>query len=172
MSFILNVLCHMVQWNRHWNFIVRMCLLYCFDVWLLLLLNLIVFAPFLIIIIKSPKQSMEDLLFLLRFLLLFLFLLLRRPECSRVTYCYSTFLFHYYYITLSVVGWCIAILHFFFTIIITSPRTQSGDVLLFYVSFYYYYSSTHFCPLHFSEMPWSNFMKPCRNIICHVKLCW
>jgi hypothetical protein len=34
-----------------------------------------------------------------------------------------------------------------------------------------YYSSTHFCPLDFSEMPWSNFMKPCRNIICHVKLC-
>jgi hypothetical protein len=54
-------------------------------------------------------------------------------ECSRVTYCYATFLFHYYY--------------------------------------YYYYSSTHFCPLYFSEMPWSNFMKPCRNIICHVKLC-
>jgi hypothetical protein len=26
------------------------------------------------------------------------------------------------------------------------------------------------CPTHFSEMPWSNFMKPCRNIICHVKL--
>jgi hypothetical protein len=23
----------------------------------------------------------------------------------------------------------------------------------------------------FSEMPWSNLMKPCRNIICHVKLC-
>jgi hypothetical protein len=43
-------------------------------------------------------------------------------------YCYSTFLFHYYY--------------------------------------YSYYSSTHFCPLYFSEMPWSNFMKPCRNIIC------
>jgi hypothetical protein len=20
-------------------------------------------------------------------------------------------------------------------------------------------------------MPWSNFMKPCRNIICHVKFC-
>ena len=42
--------------------------------------RLIVFAPFLIIIIvtiiiiiiKSPKQSLEDLLFLLRFLLLFL----------------------------------------------------------------------------------------------------
>jgi hypothetical protein len=48
----------------------------------------------------------------------------------RVTYCYSTFLFHYYY---------------------------------------YYSSSTHFCPLDFSEMPWSNFMKPCRNIICYVK---
>jgi hypothetical protein len=54
-------------------------------------------------------------------------------ERSRVTYCYSTFLFHYYY------------------------------------SYYYYYSSTHFCPLDFSEMPWSNFMKPCSNIICHVK---
>ena len=29
------------------------------------------------------------------------------------------------------------------------------------------------CPSLFSEMPWSNFMKPCkscRNIICHVKL--
>ena len=52
------------------------------------------------------------------------------PNFSRVTYCYSTFLFHYYY------------------------------------------SSTHFCPLDFSEMPWSNFMKPCRNIICHVKLCF
>jgi hypothetical protein len=35
----------------------------------------------------------------------------------------------------------------------------------------YYYSSTHFCPLDFSEMLWSNFMKPWRNIICHVKLC-
>ena len=40
-----------------------------------------------------------------------------------------------------------------------------------YSYYYYYYSSTHFCPLYFSEMPWSNFMKPCRNIICHVKLC-
>jgi hypothetical protein len=105
-----------------------------------------------------------------------------------------------YYITPTVVGWCIAILRFFFTIIITSPRLLSGDVLLFYVSFsllllrhpersrvtycysiflfhyyyyyyYTYYSSTHFCPLYFSEMPWSNLMKPCRNIICHVKLC-
>jgi hypothetical protein len=35
----------------------------------------------------------------------------------------------------------------------------------------YYYFSTRFCPLDFSEMPWSNFMKACRNIICHVKLC-
>jgi hypothetical protein len=35
---------------------------------------------------------------------------------------------------------------------------------------YYYYYSTHFCPFDFSEMPWSNIMKPCRNIICHVKL--
>ena len=43
-----------------------------------------------------------------------------------------------------------------------------------------YYSSSFFlsffllskvCLTHFSEMPRSNFMKPCRNIICHVKLC-
>ena len=120
-----------------------------------------VFAPFLIIIfIKSPKQSLgdllfllcflllfllslpnkvslRDLLFLLHFLLLFLFLLLllHHPDCCQVMYCYSTFLFHYYYYS-------------------------------------YYSSSTHFCPLNFSEMPWSNFMKPCRNIICHVKLCF
>ena len=44
------------------------------------------------------------------------------------------------------------------------------------VSYYsYYYSSSFFlppkvCPTHISEMLWSNFMKPCRNIICHVKL--
>jgi hypothetical protein len=67
-------------------------------------------------------------LFLLRVLLL-----LHHPDCGRVMYCYSTFLFHY--------------------------------------SYSYYYSSTHFCQLDFSEMPWSNSMKPCRNIICHVKLC-
>jgi hypothetical protein len=40
-----------------------------------------------------------------------------------------------YYISPTIVGWCIAMLRFFFTIIIMSPRTQSGDVLLFYVSF-------------------------------------
>ena len=79
-------------------------------------------------VVKSTKQRLGDLLFLLRFLLLLL--LLHHPDW--VMYCYSTFLFHYYS---------------------------------------YYYSSTHFCPLYFSEMPWSNFMKPCRNIICHVKLC-
>ena len=61
-----------------------------------------------------------DLLFLFRFLLILL-LLLHHPDCCRVIYCYSTFLFHYYYsyyITLSVVGWCIAVLRFLFTIII------------------------------------------------------
>ena len=61
-----------------------------------------------------------------------------------------------YYVTPNAVGWRIAILRFFF--------------LYYYYS--YYYSSTHFCPLYFLEMPWSNFMKPCRNIICQVKLCW
>ena len=84
---------------------------------------IIVFAPF---IIMAPKRSLWDILFLLCFLL-------HHPDCCRVMYCYSTFLFHYYYYS---------------------------D----------YSSSTHFC-LDFSEMPWSNFMKPCRNIICHVKLC-
>ena len=106
----------------------------------------------------------QDILCLLRFLL-------HHPDCCRVMYCYS---------------------------IITSPRLLSCDVLLFCVSFsllllfllhhpnccrvmycystflfhyYYYYSFTYFCPLDFSEMPWSNFMKPCRNIICHVKMC-
>jgi hypothetical protein len=44
----------------------------------------------------------------------------------------------YYYITPTAVGWCIAILSFFFTLIlilITSPRLLLGDVLLFYLSF-------------------------------------
>jgi hypothetical protein len=67
-------------------------------------------------------------------LCLLCFLLLRHPDCCRVTYCYSTFPFHYYYYSFS--------------------------------------SSTHFCPLNFPEMPWSNYMEPCRNILCHVKLCF
>ena len=41
---------------------------------------------------------------------------------------------YYYYITPTVVRWCIVIPRFFFTLI-TSPRLLSGDVLLFYVSF-------------------------------------
>jgi hypothetical protein len=45
-------------------------------------------------------------------------LFLRHPERSQVTYCYSTFLFHYYYVAPNAVGWRIAILRFFFTIII------------------------------------------------------
>jgi hypothetical protein len=68
---------------------------------------------------------------------------------------------------LSFINFCLA--SNLLCLIITSPRLLSGDVLVFYYS-YYYYSSTHFCPLDFSEMPWSNFMKPCRHIICHVKL--
>ena len=79
-----------------------------------------------------------NILCLHRFLLLFL--LLRHHDCCRVTYCYSTFLFHYYYYSFS--------------------------------------SSTHLCPLDFSEMPWSNYMKLCEALyeyhiyICHVKLCF
>jgi hypothetical protein len=76
------------------------------------------------LLLLNPQTKFGDLLFLHRFLL-------HHPDCCRVMYCYSTFLFHYYS----------------------------------------YYSSTHFCPLDFLEMPWSNFMKLCRNIICHVKLC-
>jgi hypothetical protein len=57
---------------------------------------LIVFAPFLIIIfiITSPRLLSGDVLL---FYVSFSLLLLRHPERSRVTYCYSTFLFHYYY---------------------------------------------------------------------------
>ena len=102
--------------------------------------RLIVFAPFIIIIIiTSPRLLSGDvLLFYVSFSLLFLFLffhtffstrflgdvllfyisfsllLLHHPDCCRVMYSYSTFLFHYYS-----------------------------------------YSSTHFSPLDFSEMPWS-----------------
>ena len=45
---------------------------------------------------------------------------------------------YYYYITPTVVRWCIIIPRFFFTLI-TSPRLLSGDVLLFY---YYYITQT------------------------------
>jgi hypothetical protein len=65
------------------------------------------------LVITTPRLLSGDvLLFYVSFslLLLLFLLLLRHPERSRVTYCYSTFLFHYYY-----------------------------------------YSSTHFCPLYFSD---------------------
>ena len=59
--------------------------------------------------------------------------------------------------------------------LITSPRRvmycYSTFLFHYYYSYSYYYSSTHFCPLNFLEIPWSNFMKPCKNIICHVKVC-
>jgi hypothetical protein len=41
----------------------------------------------------------------------------------------------------------------------------------YYYYYYYYYYSTHFCLLYFSEMPWSNFMKPCRKNNKSPKLC-
>jgi hypothetical protein len=91
----------------------------------------ITFAEFLIIIIiiiiMAPKRTffLWDILLLLSFLLL-----LSLPNVVCETYCSVS-----YYITPTIVGWCIAILRFFFTIINTSPRMQSGDVLLFYVSF-------------------------------------
>ena len=92
---------------------------------------------FFTIIITSPRLQSGD--HVLLFYVSFSLLLLRHPDSTRVImYCYSTFLFHYYYyVTPTPLGWsCIAILRFFFTIIITSPRLQSGDhVLLFYVSF-------------------------------------
>jgi hypothetical protein len=60
------------------------------------------------------------------------------PERSRVTYCYSTFLFHYYYyyITTTVVGWCIVILRFFFTKKILSVWLFFGVV------------ADHMCDIH------------------------
>jgi hypothetical protein len=60
------------------------------------------------------------------------------------------------------------------TICITMWSLLTHTICITFLFHYYYYysSSTHFCPLDFSEMPWSNFMKPCRNIICHVKLCF
>ena len=68
----------------------------------------------LVIIITSPRLLSGDvLLFHVSFSLL-----LHHPDCCRVMYCYSTFLFHYYYVTPNAVEWRIAILRFFFTIII------------------------------------------------------
>ena len=52
--------------------------------------RLIVFVPFLIII-KSPKQSLGDLLFLLRFLLLSL------PNKVWGTYCFCSVSYYYFY---------------------------------------------------------------------------
>jgi hypothetical protein len=57
-------------------------------------------AILVIIIITSPRtQSGDVLLFYVSFSLLLLLFLLRHPERSRVTYCYSTFLFSVWQVT-------------------------------------------------------------------------
>jgi hypothetical protein len=53
-------------------------------------------------------------------------------------------------------GWGDVRYCFAMAILVTTPRLLSGahDVLLFYFLFHYScYSSTHVCPLDFSEMP-------------------
>jgi hypothetical protein len=86
--------------------------------------------------------------------------ILKMVACCRVMYCYSIII-----TSPRLVGWCIAILRFFFTIIIiTSPRLlsvmycYSTFLFHYYYSYSYYYSSTHFCPLYSSEMP--KFVQP------------
>ena len=74
--------------------------------------RLIVFAPFVIII------KFGNLLFLHRFLLLLLLLLLWLPNVVCETYYFCSVSYYNYYITPTVVRWCIVILRFFFTIII------------------------------------------------------
>ena len=74
----------------------------------------IVFALFLliIIIIMAPKRSLWDILLLLCFLLLWL------PNVVCETYYFCSVSYYYYYINPTAVGWCIAILRFFFPILI------------------------------------------------------
>jgi hypothetical protein len=56
-------------------------------------------------------------------------------------------------------------------VFIMSPKRNLGDILcLLRFLLFFFFLPPKVCPTHFSEMPWSNFMKPCRNIICHVKL--
>ena len=60
-------------------------------------------------------------------------------------------------------------------VFIMSPKRNLGDILcllrfLLFFLLLFFFLPPKVCPTHFSEMPWSNFMKPCRNIICHVKL--
>ena len=92
-------------------------------------------------------------------------LLLSLPSKVWETHCFRSVS---YYITPTVVGWCIAILRFF-SLILHHPDGSrvmycySTFLFHYYYSFsssyyYYYYYSTHFCLLVFSEMPWSNFM--------------
>ena len=50
-----------------------------------------------------------------------------------------------------------------------SRSFTSYYILLLFLLFHFPHQ---FCPSIFSEMPSWNFMKPCRNIICHVKLCF
>ena len=87
----------------------------------------ITFALFLIIIITSPRLLSGDvLLFYISFSLL---LLSSQTKIGNLLF-----------LQFLIASRCIAILRFFFTIlIITSPRLLSGDVLLFY---YYYITPT------------------------------
>ena len=96
------------------------------------------FAMAILVLITSPQmQSGDLLLFYVSFSLL-----LHHPDCCREMYCYSTFLFHYYYIIPTVVGWCIVILRFFFAII--KSAIQRLETYCFCSVSYYYYSLSFF----------------------------
>ena len=51
------------------------------------------------------------------------------------------------------------------TLIIMAPKRSLWDISFLFCFLLLFLLPHQFCPARFSEMPWSNFMKPWRNII-------
>ena len=104
----------------------------------------------------SPKRSLGDILCLLRFLLW-----LSNVVCETYYFCSVI-----YYITLTVVGWCIVILRFFFTVINyhMAPKRSLWDItfalfliiiIIIIIIILFIPLSAQLCPSVFSETLWN-----------------
>ena len=110
----------------------------------------------------SPKRSVADILCLLRFLLLWL------PNVVCETYYFCSVIK-----SPNEVWRFIVFAPFLLIIIIMAPKRSLWDILLLLSFFFlllllfllfcrlpHFFLPHQFCPERFSEMPWSNFMKP------------
>ena len=85
------------------------------------------------------------------------------------TYCVCSVSSSYYYYSSSFFLFvCLYTYEFWLSLC----KIARSSVILLLPLFLSFFLLSKVCQTHFSEMPSLTLMKPCRNIICHVKLCF